>query len=381
MHNDRRNILFDDVGFNVDPTSPTQSLDFFDSGFSSRSSVGGASSPPLGGDAHPSGAMDSSMNIHSTSSGHNSGVGGFGNLFGAFQGGGGNTLFQNPAADFMFNIGVNQIYDTVGERTNDMNSRYWQWFDGLKCYFNVTNSYVSRKLLMVLFPFKKFQDQSNTSSANFNPSQQGNASTTQQERHLNDPDFYIPLMGYITYVLLVCFIMGAYKEFKPDLLYSIGMKGFITSVLEISIVKFGFYFLGVPSSLGVLDVAAYSGYKYIGIILTLLLTSLFGTYVYYPALFIFSIMMSTFMIKSLRRAGIHSSDNSMRLRGDSTASKRNYFIFVVALLQIPFFFFLTFSYAKPLFDFVTPSSSSPLSNTPLSTTTDTGMNPPINTQK
>ena len=46
-----------------------------------------------------------------------------GNFFGAPNG---NMFFQNPAADFMLNLGVNQI----GERTNEMQSRYWQWFDG-----------------------------------------------------------------------------------------------------------------------------------------------------------------------------------------------------------------------------------------------------------
>ncbi|EFC49411.1 predicted protein [Naegleria gruberi] len=337
--NDRRSALFDDVGSfpsSFDPTSPTpqQSLDFFDSGFSSRS-IGGASSPQMMDNS--SGAMDGSMN--------NQGMNapGFGGLFGGFFGNNtsaGANLFQNPTADFMINMGVNQLYGSVGEKTNEVTSRYWQWFDGLKCYFNVTNSYVSRKLLLVLFPFKKFD-----TSYEYNNNNQNQT----QERHLSDPDLYIPLMGYITYVLLVCFIMGAHKEFKPELLYSIGMKGFITSLLEIAIVKFGFYALGVQSSLGVLDVAAFSGYKYIGIIITLVLSLLFGNYAYYPSLLILGIMMVTFMIKSLRRSSVHSSDNSMRLRLDTNTAKRNYFIFIVAILQIPLFFFLTFSYAKPLF--------------------------------
>lgn len=71
--------------------------------------------------------------------------------------------------------------------------------DQLKCYFDVTNDYVLQKLRVVLFPFTvKGEDGWRRRELDI-----AQGVDTEQERDLQAPDLYIPLMAFVTFILLV----------------------------------------------------------------------------------------------------------------------------------------------------------------------------------
>jgi protein transport protein YIF1 len=86
---------------------------------------------------------------------------------------------------------------------------------------------------------------------------------------INSPDMYIPLMAFVTYILLYTLIAGLRGAFKPELLGSISGTAIITVLLEIAGLKLAMYLLSINSESQLLDLVAYSGYKFVGVIATL----------------------------------------------------------------------------------------------------------------
>jgi len=71
----------------------------------------------------------------------------------------------------------------------------------------------------------------------------------------------------------------------------------------------------------------------------------------------------------LRRAGLHTSDASNRIAMDDSSNKRNYFILIIALLQIPLSFILSYPYAKQLVLWGSLSSGAATATTAAATVT------------
>jgi len=140
----------------------------------------------------------------------------------------------------------------------------------LKHYFNVSNRYVLSKTVLVLFPWRHrpwSRSQTNTAS----PSHNG--STTTQflppREDVNSPDMYIPLMAFITYVLLTTLIAGLNGKFEPQLLGMTFSNASVVIILELLVLWLGRYFLNISSESQIYDLVAYSGYKFVGVIVTI----------------------------------------------------------------------------------------------------------------
>ena len=152
----------------------------------------------------------------------------------------------------------------------------------LKHYFNVSNSYVMSKLLLVLFPWRhkpwSRQQTRVASSATSGP----NGQTTQQyasiflppRDDLNSPDMYIPAMALVTYILLSTVLAGLRGSFHPELLGSITTTAIAVVAFEIVLLKIAMYILNISNDSQLLDLVAYSGYKFVGIIVTLALSEI-----------------------------------------------------------------------------------------------------------
>ena len=96
------------------------------------------------------------------------------------------------------NLGLNIGKQIIKE------SKFVDYFslNGLKPYFEIDNSYVIYKLKNILFPFYLFKKESNpTDIINNNSSDAEDA----QKLKIEYPDMYIPLMSFITYILLIGF--------------------------------------------------------------------------------------------------------------------------------------------------------------------------------
>jgi protein transport protein YIF1 len=147
----------------------------------------------------------------------------------------------------------------------------------LKHYFNVSNSYVLSKLALVLFPWrhKPWSRQQTrlapASTPNGQIPQQHYASVFLPPRDdLNSPDMYIPTMALMTYILLCTVLAGLRGSFHPELLGSITTTALAVLIFEIICMKVAMYILNISNDSQLLDLVAYSGYKFVGIIVTLL---------------------------------------------------------------------------------------------------------------
>lgn len=86
---------------------------------------------------------------------------------------------------------------------------------------------------------------------------------------LNSPDMYIPVMALVTYILLSVLLAGFRGDFHPELLGSITTTAIAVILFEILCLKMAMYILTINNDSQLLDLVAYSGYKFVGIIITM----------------------------------------------------------------------------------------------------------------
>lgn len=129
----------------------------------------------------------------------------------------------------------------------------------------MTNSYVLNKLFLVLFPWRhKPWSRKQGVGAN---GQDGFYLPPRED--INSPDMYIPVMSLVTYILLSTLIAGLRGEFQPELLGYTASMALVVVVVEILGLKLGCYLLSISNQSQLLDLVAYSGYKFVGVIVTI----------------------------------------------------------------------------------------------------------------
>jgi protein transport protein YIF1 len=83
---------------------------------------------------------------------------------------------------------------------------------------------------------------------------------------------YIPVMAIVTYILLSTLLAGIRGTFHPELMGSTFGYALFVVFAEIFILKLGTYFLSITNESQLLDLIAYSGYKFVGVIITLVIS-------------------------------------------------------------------------------------------------------------
>jgi hypothetical protein len=161
----------------------------------------------------------------------------------------------------------------------------WINLEKIRPYFNADHSYVIKKLGMILCAF--FPGQTHTPYGD-------EVLSTPNRLSPNQPDLYIPLLSFMTYILTIGLSLGTDNKFEPDALGSVGMTGFLVLCFEVIAIRIGFMVLNIPS-MSVLDCVAYSGYKYVGIALSTIVGIVFGRAVYYICLLYCAISMAKFI--------------------------------------------------------------------------------------
>lgn len=86
---------------------------------------------------------------------------------------------------------------------------------------------------------------------------------------VNSPDMYIPVMAFVTYILLSTLIAGLNGKFEPQLLGITFSNASVIILLELVVLWLGRYFLNIQSESQIYDLIAYSGYKFVGVIVTI----------------------------------------------------------------------------------------------------------------
>ncbi|KAF2649942.1 YIF1-domain-containing protein [Lophiostoma macrostomum CBS 122681] len=274
------------------------------------------------------------------------------------QGGGGyGSTMQPPFGNFM-NDPAAQMGLQFGRSAMDAGQHYMEQNLGryvsvsaLKHYFNVSNSYVVSKLSIVLFPWwhKPWSRQQRLS----NNGQDGYYLPPRED--VNSPDMYIPMMAIVTYILLSTLLAGLRGAFHPELLGYTATLALVVLALELAIIKLGTFLLNITSSSQLLDLIAYSGYKFVGVIISLLLSELLahlgigGSWVSWVVfLYVFS-ANAFFLLRSLRyvllpdqgQGGVGGSAAGYTV-ARSQRNKRTQFLFVYSyVVQFGFMLWLS----------------------------------------
>ncbi|KAL2019579.1 hypothetical protein VTK56DRAFT_9476 [Thermocarpiscus australiensis] len=181
-----------------------------------------------------------------------------GNMFGQYG-----NFISDPTAQLASQFG--QTAFRQGQEYLEHNVNRFVNVSALKHYFNVTNSYVLNKLFLVLFPWRH---KPWTRRQATGPGGQ-EAWYLPPRDDINSPDMYIPVMSLVTYIFLQALISGLRGQFQPELFGYVATKALAVVIVEILGLRLGCYLLSISNESQLLDLVAYSGYKFVGVIVTI----------------------------------------------------------------------------------------------------------------
>ncbi|KAL8741766.1 MAG: hypothetical protein Q9190_005667 [Brigantiaea leucoxantha] len=190
-------------------------------------------------------------------------------------------IMNDQTAQMGFQVGKSAVM--AGQEYMEHNLNRYVSIPALKHYFNVSTSYVLRKLLLVLFPWRHkpwSRDQRPSPASSQAPTPNAAASSPYSyyflppRDDLNAPDMYIPVMAFVTYILLSTLLAGLRGAFHPEVMGLTATAAFAVVMVEILGLKFGTYVLSISNDSQLLDLVAYSGYKFVGVIVTLVVSEI-----------------------------------------------------------------------------------------------------------
>ncbi|XP_028314591.1 protein YIF1A [Gouania willdenowi] len=247
------------------------------------------------------------------------------------QGGpGAGNMFADPMANAAMMYGsslANQGKDIVNKEI----SRFMS-VNKLKYFFAVDTRYVLKKLLIIMFPYTHQDWEVRYHRDTPLPPRQD----------VNAPDLYIPTMAFITYILLAGMALGIQKRFSPEVLGLCASTALVWIIIEVLVLLLSLYLLTVHSDLSTFDLMAYSGYKYVGIIFTVLCGLLFGSDGYFVALAWSSCALMFFIVRSLKMKILTSiSSDTMGMASSAKPQLRLYITVATAVFQPIIIYWLT----------------------------------------
>ncbi|KAJ9397758.1 hypothetical protein DTO282F9_5278 [Paecilomyces variotii] len=270
-------------------------------------------------------------------------------------------FINEPTAQMGFQVGKTAMM--AGQEYMEQNFNRYISIPALKHYFNVSNSYVLSKLALVFFPWrhKPWSRQQARLTAN---SAGPNGQITQQQYSsiflpprddINSPDMYIPTMAVVTYILLCTVLAGLRGSFHPELLGSITTTALAVIFFEILCLKVAMYLLSITNDSQLLDLVAYSGYKFVGIIVTMLVSEILtpgrgtGGWVGWTVFTYTFLANAFFLLRSLKYVLLpdSTSDTSMRTGSMHTVARsqrnrRTQFLFIYSyIVQFVFMWILS----------------------------------------
>lgn len=177
-----------------------------------------------------------------------------------------------------------------------------------RTYFDIDNAFVLKKLVLILFPFH-------------------NKEWVSGDEGMARPELYVPIMSFVSYVLIRALHLGFEGMFSPEKLGIVFTRLFFLEVMCVLFTRVSGYFFDV--ALSTLDVVAYSGYKYVIAVLLQLnrmqyVRMIGGVYLY--------VSFFIFLSRSLKRRVMDRGAERMR---------RAYYLFGIVIIQEFIVFFLS----------------------------------------
>nr|CAD1819874.1 unnamed protein product [Ananas comosus var. bracteatus] len=162
----------------------------------------------------------------------------------------------------------------LGSSSEFMQSNISTYFSNPQYYFQVNDQYVRNKLKVVLFPFLHKGHWTRITEP-----VGGRLSYKPPIYDINAPDLYIPFMAFGTYVILAGFSLGFLGKFSPEALSLQFTRGLAGWLVQIALLKGLLYSMGGGEA-PLLDIAAYGGYLFTGVCLSII-SRLLWSHCYY----------------------------------------------------------------------------------------------------
>jgi hypothetical protein len=152
---------------------------------------------------------------------------------------------------------------------------------------------------------------------------------------INSPDFYLPTMSFVTFVLVVGLLEGANNRFSPEKLMEISIESSLWLMIEIIALKVGFYLLEIETPVSTLDIIAYTGYKFVPLCINMVIGLMFGKYVYYLSVLYTGSCISLFFLNTLKVI--------VNLGSGEGKKRKTWFIFGISAMQLFLIWWLGYS--------------------------------------
>lgn len=152
----------------------------------------------------------------------------------------------------------------------------------------------------------------------------------------NAPDLYIPMMSFVTYVLLCAMLYGGAGKFSPEVLPEVATWCLGFQILEVLGIRFGYYMMQAPVAF--LDLFSYTGYKYLGLCINMVAGIALdrfgiGKEAYYVFFLYTASAASFFMLKTMA--------NNIPLVTSATGPKREIMVTGFAASQFATMYFVS----------------------------------------
>ncbi|XP_048224607.1 protein YIF1B isoform X2 [Perognathus longimembris pacificus] len=237
------------------------------------------------------------------------------------------AFLTNPVSDMAMAYG-----SSLAAQGKELVDKNIDRFSKLKYYFAVDTVYVGKKLGLLVFPYLhqdwEVQYQQDTPVA--------------PRFDVNAPDLYIPAMAFITYILVAGLALGTQDRFSPDLLGLQASSALAWLTVEVLAILLSLYLVTVNTDLTTIDLVAFLGYKYVGMIGGVLMGLLFGKIGYYLVLGWCCMSIFVFMIRTLRLKILsEAAAEGVPVRG-ARNQLRMYLTMAVAAAQPLLMYWLTF---------------------------------------
>ncbi|KAE8585577.1 hypothetical protein XENTR_v10021365 [Xenopus tropicalis] len=202
----------------------------------------------------------------------------------------------------------------------------------IKYYFAVDTVYVGKKIGLLMFPYMhqdwEVRYQQDTPVA--------------PRFDINAPDLYIPVMAFITYILVAGLALGTQSRFSPEILGMQASSALAWLIVEVLAILLSLYLVTVNTDLTTVDLVAFSGYKYVGMISGVISGLLFGKTGYYVVLSWCGISVVFFMIRTLRLKILSEAAAEGVLVRGARNQLRMYLTMAIAAVQPIFMYWLTY---------------------------------------
>lgn len=242
----------------------------------------------------------------------------------------GQSILSDPMSNLAMAYGSSLA--TQGREMVDKNLDRFIPISKLKYYFAVDTLYVGKKLGLVVFPYMH---------ENWEVNFQQNTPVAPRF-DVNAPDLYIPVMAFITYVLVAGLALGTQNRFSPELLGVQASSALVWLIMEILVVLLSLYLVAINTDLTTIDLLAFSGYKYVGMIIEVVAGLLFGRLAYYLCLLWCCAAIFIFMIRTLRLKLLSEAAAEGKLVRGTRNQLRMYLTMAIAAAQPVFMFWLTY---------------------------------------